>query len=206
MGLRQVRYLRDVGRPGGDCQDEDAEQEGDVPRLGGDERLDGRVRVLLLLPPVSDQEVRADPHQLPPDQELEEIVRNDQVEHGGGEQGQCSEVPCVAPVAVHVGGRIDLHEERHQGDDHEHHGRQTVHVLPDLEPEATELEVSHRARDRRSSPDEVGPDADRDHEAREHGPDPDLRSSPRHPLAEEDDEEEGHRWERRDEPGESLHA
>ncbi len=46
----------------------------------------------------------------------------------------------VAAVAVHVLGRVDVHQERHQGHDQEHHHGRSVDQRSDRELDAARLE------------------------------------------------------------------
>ena len=196
---------RHVRRPGGEGQHEDSEQERDVAGLRGDERLDRRARVLLLLPPVPDQQVGTDAHQLPADQELEEVVGDHQVQHRRGEDGERCEVPRVAGVSMHVRGRIDLDAQRYQCDHDEHHRGQTVDVLPDLHVERAGGEEGNRPVDDGVSGRDLAEHDHRQHEADADRDDPDRGASSRSALSEEHDQEEGRGGQRRNQPGEGHH-
>ena len=87
----------------------------------------------LLLPPVADEHERAEPDQLPADEQLRACSRRRRAEHRRGEERQTGEVPRVATVAVHVRGRVHLHEQRHHRDDEQHHHRETVDIGADAE-------------------------------------------------------------------------
>jgi hypothetical protein len=204
--LRQMGDLRDVGGSGGDGQDEDPEHERDVTDARGDERLDGGVGVLLLLPPVPDQQVGADAHDLPPDQQLVQVVGHDHIEHGRGEQGQRGEEERVPLVAVHVGRRVDLDQQRDGGDDDEHDRGKPVDERPDLNlEERTPVEIEHGPFDRLSPVHEVEQDDQRHQEARPDRRDPHRRAMARQPLTEQQDHEEGERGKGRDQPCEPDH-
>ena len=74
--------------------------------------LTAPARAALLLPVVADQEVGADAHHLPADQQHEQVVGEDDEQHRGGEQRDERGVRRVARVALEVGGRVDLHGQR----------------------------------------------------------------------------------------------
>ena len=84
---------------------EHADQEGDVAELGDQERLDRGRAGGLGLPVVADQEVRADAHDLPADQQHHQVAGVDDEQHRGGEQGDQGGVRGVARVVAQVGGR-----------------------------------------------------------------------------------------------------
>ena len=59
-------------------------------------------RASVLLPVVADQEVGADAHDLPADEQHHEVVGEDDQQHRGGEQGDERGVGGVARVALEV--------------------------------------------------------------------------------------------------------
>ena len=70
---------------------EDAEREAEIADAVDDEGLDGgRVRRRLVIPE-ADQEIGGEPHALPAEEELDEIVGRDQREHGEGEEREIGE-------------------------------------------------------------------------------------------------------------------
>jgi hypothetical protein len=73
---------------------------------------------------VTDQQIRAGAHHLPPDQQEEQAVRDHHGHHRGGEQGDESVVRRRA--LVQVAERVDLDAGRDHTDDREHHDRQVV--------------------------------------------------------------------------------
>ena len=90
-------------------EDQQADDEAGVADAVGDERLVGRVRGALPLEVEADQQVRADADQLPAQEHLEEVVRQDQVEHREAEQRQVHEEAAEAAAAVKMAvRRVDL--------------------------------------------------------------------------------------------------
>ncbi len=67
--------------------------------------------IRFVLPPVADEQERAEPHDLPAEDQLDHVLGEDHHEHAGGEQGDRGEEVRVAAVAAHVLERIDLHEQ-----------------------------------------------------------------------------------------------
>ena len=76
-----------AGRPLHDEERHDhAADQADVAGAGGEERLEGRVGVGLLLPPVADEHEGAQPDELPSDEQLERVVGDDEQQHRRGEE------------------------------------------------------------------------------------------------------------------------
>ena len=70
----------DVERlPAAKNSDDDADHQPDVAGAGGEERLERGVGVRLLLPPVPDQHERAEADELPADEQLQRVRRDDQL-------------------------------------------------------------------------------------------------------------------------------
>jgi hypothetical protein len=128
----------DVGGPRGDREHEDAEHERHIAGPRRDERLVRGVLVRLVLPEVTDQQIGADADELPADQHLEQVVRDDQRQHRAGEQREGGVVPGEAGLVGHVLDRVDVDEQRHGRDDQEHHRGEAVDVHPELDLERAE--------------------------------------------------------------------
>ena len=79
--------------------------------------------------PISANEQR--PDQLPAREELDGALAHDQAEHRGAEQRQEGEVVRVAAVAADVVGAVDVHQQRDEGDDEQHHHAGPVEQHPD---------------------------------------------------------------------------
>ena len=117
-----------------------ADQQADVAGAGGEERLERGVGVGLLLPPVPDQHERAQTDELPADEHLQRVVGDDEQQHRRGEQAQRGVEVREAPVAAHVLGRVDVHEQRDQRDDEHHHHGEAVDLDAGAEVDAAVLE------------------------------------------------------------------
>ena len=189
------------GEPGGRDQREDAEHEGDVTDAGGDERLDRGVGVLLHLPPMPDQQVGAEPHDLPPDQQLDQVVGDDNGEHRRREDREDDVEPGEPLVGVHVAQRVDVHHQRDRGDDDEHDRGEPIHEDADLQMERADLEPRDRALVRAVSLHEVPQDADRHHERGPHHRDAVDGALARCALAEEERHHRRDEGQDRDHPG-----
>ena len=105
---------------------QDGEQEEEVAEAGDDKRLLGSSSRARSREPEPDQQVRAEADKLPPDEQQDEVVGKHQRQHRRREQGHECVVPDVAPVVAHIAVRVDLHEEAHGRDDHQHDGGQAV--------------------------------------------------------------------------------
>ncbi|MGY3073684.1 hypothetical protein ACVWZZ_000055 [Bradyrhizobium sp. LM6.10] len=90
------------------------------------EGLDGgRVRRRLLVPE-ADQEIARQTHAFPAEEQLHEVVRGHQHQHGEGEQAEIAEEARPVRVLVHVADGIEVHERGHGGDHHQHHRGERV--------------------------------------------------------------------------------
>ena len=98
-----------------EVEDRGADEQADVADAHGEERLQRGAGVGLVLPPVADEQERAEAHDLPAEDELDHVLGEDHHEHAGGEQRDRGEEVRVAAVAAHVLERVDLHQQRDEG-------------------------------------------------------------------------------------------
>ena len=114
--------------------------------------LSAAAAVGALLPPVPDQRERAEADALPAEQDLQRVVGDDEREHRRGEQAEHRVVVRVADVVLEVRQAVDVHQQRDQRDDEQHHHREAVHADADAELDAAVLPpgevVQHRGDDR----------------------------------------------------------
>jgi hypothetical protein len=106
--------------------EEHGDHERDVADPVGDEGLLRGDRVLGALEPEPDQQVAGEPHELPAEEEREQVLAQHQHEHGAEEEVEVGEEALVAGVAVHVAQRVDVDQQAHAGDDEQHHGGELV--------------------------------------------------------------------------------
>jgi hypothetical protein len=71
--------------------------------------------------PEADQQVGAQPHELPAEEQHEEVLPEDEDQHGGEEQVQVGEEAWVVRVAAHVAHGVHVHEEADAGHHQQHH-------------------------------------------------------------------------------------
>ena len=105
---------------------EHGDQEPEVADPVGDERLLGRDGGDISLEPEADQAVGAEAHTFPAEEVEQEIVRQDEHEHGEEEQVEVEEEPVEARVAVHVADRVQVDHGGDAGDEQRHGDRQRV--------------------------------------------------------------------------------
>ena len=149
FGLERVLVdAVDAEGAGGEERDDDADHQADVAGAGGEERLERRVGVRALLPPVPDERERAEPDALPADEELQRVLGDDEQQHRRGEQAQQRVVVRVADVAAQVRGRVDVHEQRDERDDEQHHHDEPVDPGADAELDGAVLPPGERVDDR----------------------------------------------------------
>ena len=108
-------------------QDHDPDEEAQVPHPVYQEGLLARRRRCRFLVPEPDQQIGAQPHQLPEHVEQEKVVYDDQAEHGEGEQRQEAEEPGVARIARHIPHGIQVHQPADHGHHHQHDDGDVVH-------------------------------------------------------------------------------
>ena len=113
-----------VPRSGGDK--EDAKEEAGVADAIDDEGFFARIGSGLLEEIETDQQVTAEPHAFPTHKEEQQIVGEDQREHGEHEEVQVAEEAVVATFMIHVADGIDVDEEADAGHDQNHHAGERV--------------------------------------------------------------------------------
>jgi hypothetical protein len=113
----------------------DPEREPEIADTVDDERLLGRERRGALAEPEADEQVAAQPDQLPRDEHDQPRVREDQQQHGEHEEIEVGEEPPVARVVAHVPDRVDVDEQADRGDDDQQAGRQRVDEEADFDDE-----------------------------------------------------------------------
>ncbi len=124
----------DLAGAGGGVEHDDPEHERDVADPGDQERLHRRTACRRALAVVADQQVRADAHDLPPDQHEEQVVGLHHEQHRRGEQrhgGRVRRVPGGGGVrvvrrAAQVPRGVHLHPE---GDERDRHGHQAAEAV-----------------------------------------------------------------------------
>ena len=114
-------------------QQEHAEQEAGVADAVGDERLLAGARLVRILEPEADQQVRREAHAFPADEQHEQRAAEHQQQHEEQEQVEVREVARVALVLLHVAGRVDVDQRAHAGHDQRHHRGEAVEVERDVE-------------------------------------------------------------------------
>ncbi len=118
----------DVERARVDEDGHDPEREADIADAVDDERLLGRERGAPLAVPEPDQQVAAQPHQLPGHEHDQPAVGQDQEQHREHEQVEVGEEAPVARIVGHVADAVDVHEHADRRDHDEQARGQGVHV------------------------------------------------------------------------------
>src|SRR2546428_1303353 len=114
----------------------DGNEEEDVSDAVNEDRLLRGSRRFRLVVPKSDQQIRAEAHDLPENQELQEVVCGYSAEHRRREQTHLGVVARLALLLVHVSERIDKNQETEERHEDKHEGAQVVDQNrdPDLVP------------------------------------------------------------------------
>ncbi len=165
--LRDAEEGLELERAGGGPQHDDAGDEAEVAELGRPERLHRRARRGRPRVPVADQQVRAETDQLPEHEHLEVRRREDEPQHREREQRLVDVVAAErrGGLVVEIRERVELHEQRHERDEHEHRHRQVVDQEPHRGHRAA---VARQPRHDERAPHAPEPRAQRDHERRRH--------------------------------------
>ena len=150
----------------------------DVARLGDPEGLHRRARRLGPRVPVADQEVGAEAHQLPADEELDEVGGEHDPHHREREQRLVGVVAAEGGrrLVGEIAERVDLDQEGHEGHQDQHQGgvgvREHAHrgehavLHRDPVPEHPARHVRHRRAPRRDRAHQRG---QRDHDREPRG-------------------------------------
>ena len=83
-------------------QDKQADDEPGVAHAVRDKGLVGRIRRTLPFVIKADQQIRADADELPAQEDLEEVIRQDQIEHRKTEKGEEQKEPSKAPAPMQM--------------------------------------------------------------------------------------------------------
>jgi hypothetical protein len=125
----------------------DAEKEADVADAGHQERLHRGGRRLRQPAVVADQQVRADAHDLPADQQHDEVAGDHDQQHGGREQTDLGGVRAVPVVVGEVRGRVQLDGERDRAHGDRHVRGRGVDPDREVDPDAAEVVAGERPLD-----------------------------------------------------------
>ena len=126
--VRELEELEEIEGARLVPEEHDAHDHPRVARLGDPEGLDGGAGGLGPRVPVADEEIGAEPHQLPADEELDEVRREHQPHHREREERLVRVVPAERRQRFigEIAQRIDLDEEGDEGDQDEHQRRVAV--------------------------------------------------------------------------------
>ena len=94
-----------------------AEQDADIADTIDNEGLVGSGRGGMLLEVETDQQIRAEPYALPPDEHHQVVVAEDERQHGEHEEVQVAEEPVVPALVRHVADGIDVDQHSDAGDE-----------------------------------------------------------------------------------------
>jgi hypothetical protein len=128
-----------------EAQREDPEQEADIAQPGDEERLHRRPGVRPILPPVPDQQVGAQAHDLPADVQDDQVARVDDQEHRAGEEGDECRVRRITRLVPHISDRIHLYGQCHDRHQDGHQRREAVHTELQRDGDGTSVDHGERA-------------------------------------------------------------
>ena len=127
-------------RAGFGVEPDHAEEEDEVTDAGGNEGFLGGGGGFGLGVPEADEEVGSKADDLPAHEEEQEAVRDDDAEHGSGEEREKTEEAGEVLVVLHVAGAVDEDEQADEGDHDEHDRGERVEHPSELQPLIAELE------------------------------------------------------------------
>ena len=120
----QCRHLRrdlsEDDRSGCHPNHQNANYESEITDARGDECFIGRIRSGIPIKPVANQDVRSKADQFPKHEKHDEIVRENDPEHGEHEERQRCEITGLAFVISHVTQRIDMNGSSDSGNENDH--------------------------------------------------------------------------------------
>src|SRR5215469_6974452 len=108
---------------------QNAEHEPEVPYSVDDKGLVCCIRCGIPAKPMANQNIRADAYQLPEDEQHDEVVGQDQPEHGEHEKRQPGKVTGAARVLRHVSQGVNVDDQTDPGDDQQHHFSEVVDLV-----------------------------------------------------------------------------
>ena len=117
---------REAERAGVVAKDENTNQEEHVSETSHNECLLGGCHSCTQWIVETDEQIGRHTHELPEHVHLEDVGGQHKSEHRHGEEAQEGIVALETLLTVHVTKRIDVHHERHRGDDNEHDHRDGV--------------------------------------------------------------------------------
>ncbi len=194
--------------------EEEGREEAQIPQPSHQEGLGGRPPGRIAVEPEADEQIRAQPHQLPEHEQLQKVGGGHQPQHGPCEQAHEGEVAAVARVPRHVALGVDLHHEGDAADHHQHHRaeavqaeayvyRQVPHLHPPVGGEAHSMALPPRRRVQGPQGEGQGGGDGQDGEVTAPGRGPEAQ--PRHPQeGEQGDEGKGAQRREDDGPGRRL--
>ena len=116
-------------------QTEDPQQEAEIANAVDDKGLHRRRTCAWLAEIEANQKIGGDPYPFPPEEELQQVIRGHQHQHGKGEERQIGKEPraiafAFAEIVVmrHVAKGIQMHERRDRGDHNQHNRRQAINA------------------------------------------------------------------------------
>ncbi len=109
-------------------QQEHPQHEAEIADAVDDERLLARIRRGFLQEVETDEQVAAQAHAFPADEEQHEIGGENQNQHEEHEEIQVGEEAVVAAFVRHVAGGVNVNQEADAGDDQHHHDGELVQL------------------------------------------------------------------------------
>ncbi len=124
--LRGVKYLREIERSELADDQEHGQRKAEVADAVDDECLVARGGRELLSEIESDQQVAAQSHAFPADEQQQVILRQHQHQHEEHEQVQVREEAVIASFVLHVADGVNMDQRADAGDHHQHDGGEPV--------------------------------------------------------------------------------
>src|SRR5581483_1502381 len=125
-GPRGIEYFRKVQRSELSHDEKHGERKSEVADSVYDERFVAGIGGKLLEKIEPDQQVTAEPHTFPSNEQQQEVLREHQNQHEEHEEVQVGEEAVISALVRHVADRIDVDQQSDSGYHHEHHGGQPV--------------------------------------------------------------------------------
>ena len=144
---RGLEDLQKIQRPNRPEDHEHGQQQPEVADPVHDERLLTGSRLGLVVEPEPDEEVAAETHAFPPDEQDRKVGAEHQHQHEEDKQVQVGEIAWVRSVLTHVSHAEHVDQGTDTGHYHEHHGRQLVDLERQIDLQLTNRHPRPHAHD-----------------------------------------------------------
>ncbi len=140
QAVGRIKYFREIERAKLPEDQKDGERKSEVANAIDDKCLVASGSSELLGEVEPDQQIAAQPHAFPADEQQQVILRQDQHQHEKHEEVQVGEEAVVAAFMLHVADGVDVNQRPHARHHHQHDGSEAVHCEIDSDIQRSTLD------------------------------------------------------------------